>query len=124
MVVRNRTDIPNSLQEHWMPFSSNKDFKKNPRLIKNAKGVYLKTHDGKTLIDANLITSKESIILKGGIISNIQLENAFDNGIYVANDSSGSLLYRVKVGNSGELYKILKNINLKSKTIKAKIEKF
>ena len=53
MVNRNRTDIPNSLQEHWMPFSSNKDFKKNPRLIKNAKGIYLKTHDGNTLIDGS-----------------------------------------------------------------------
>ena len=40
----NSPDIPNSLNEHWMPFSSNKDFKKNPRLIANAKGVYLKTH--------------------------------------------------------------------------------
>ena len=57
--------------------------------------------NGKTLIDAKLINTKESIILKSGIISNIQLENAFDNGIYVSNNSSGSLLYRVKVGNSG-----------------------
>ena len=46
-------DIPNSLNEHWMPFSSNKDFKKNPRLIANAKGVYLNTHDGNTLIDGS-----------------------------------------------------------------------
>ena len=53
MVNRIRTDIPNSLQEHWMPFSSNKDFKKNPRLISNAKGIYLKTHDGNTLIDGS-----------------------------------------------------------------------
>ena len=57
--------------------------------------------NGKTLIDAKLINTKESIILKSGIISNIQLENAFDNGIYISNNSSGSLLYRVKVGNSG-----------------------
>ena len=33
--------IPNSLQEHWMPFTSNKDFKENPRLITGAKGVYI-----------------------------------------------------------------------------------
>ena len=57
--------------------------------------------NGKTLIDAKLINTKESIILKSGIISNIQLENAFDNGIYISNNSSGSLLYRVKVGNCG-----------------------
>ena len=45
--------IPNSLQEHWMPFTSNKDFKENPRLITEAKGVYLKNHQGKTMIDAS-----------------------------------------------------------------------
>ena len=48
-----RTNIPNSLNEHWMPFSANREFKKNPRLITGAKGVYLKTHEGNTLIDAS-----------------------------------------------------------------------
>jgi beta-alanine--pyruvate transaminase len=48
-----QTNMPNSLNEYWMPFSSNRDFKKNPRLITSAKGVYLKTHDGNTLIDAS-----------------------------------------------------------------------
>ena len=45
--------IPNSLEEHWMPFTSNRDFKENPRLIIGAKGVYLKSHQGKTMIDAS-----------------------------------------------------------------------
>ncbi len=45
--------IPNSLEEHWMPFTSNRDFKENPRLITGAKGVYLKNHHGKTMIDAS-----------------------------------------------------------------------
>ena len=48
-----KTNIPNSLNEHWMPFSANRDFKKEPRLIVGAKGVYLKTHEGNTLIDAS-----------------------------------------------------------------------
>jgi len=48
-----RTNIPNSLNEYWMPFSANRDFKRNPRLITGAKGVYLTTHEGKTLIDAS-----------------------------------------------------------------------
>jgi len=47
------TKIPNSLEEHWMPFTSNKDFKENPRLITEAKGVYLKNHHGKMMIDAS-----------------------------------------------------------------------
>ena len=46
-------NIPNSLNEHWMPFSSNRDFKENPRLIIGANGVYLKDHLGRYQIDAS-----------------------------------------------------------------------
>ena len=53
MDLEKRTEIPNSLEEHWMPFTSNKDFKKDPRLITEAKGVYLKDHKGRTQIDAS-----------------------------------------------------------------------
>jgi len=53
MSSENRTSVPNSLNEHWMPFTSNKDFKAKPRLITEAKGVYLKTHQGKTQIDGS-----------------------------------------------------------------------
>lgn len=45
--------IPNSLNEHWMPFSANKEFKENPRLIVGAQGVYLKDHLGRSQIDAS-----------------------------------------------------------------------
>lgn len=71
--------------------------------------------NGKTLIDAKYLKSKESIVLISAIISNIQLENAFDNGIYIANKSSGSLVHRIKVGNSGtrnELSRGGKGINI------------
>ena len=44
MSSENKTSIPNSLNEHWMPFTSNKDFKENPRLITEANGCYLKNH--------------------------------------------------------------------------------
>ena len=53
MSTENRTGIPNSLHEHWMPFTSNKNFKKDPRLITEAKGVYLKDHKGGKQIDAS-----------------------------------------------------------------------
>ena len=53
MSSENKTSIPNSLNEHWMPFTSNKDFKENPRLITEANGCYLKNHQGKTMIDAS-----------------------------------------------------------------------
>ena len=45
--------IPNSLNEHWMPFSANREFKENPRLIVSAQGVYLKDHLGRSQIDAS-----------------------------------------------------------------------
>ena len=48
-----KPNIPNSLNEHWMPFTSKKDFKERPRLITEAKGVYLKNHEGNTQIDAS-----------------------------------------------------------------------
>jgi len=53
MSSENRRSVPNSLNEHWMPFTANKDFKANPRLITEAKGMYLKNHHGKTMIDAS-----------------------------------------------------------------------
>ena len=49
----NKFKMPNSLNEHWMPFTANKDFKENPRLITEAKGVYMKNHEGQNLIDAS-----------------------------------------------------------------------
>jgi len=53
MAKSGSSNIPNSLQEHWMPFTSNRDFKENPRLITEAKGIYLKDHHGRTHIDAS-----------------------------------------------------------------------
>ena len=53
MSSSNRTNIPNSLNEHWMPFTDNNSFKNNPRLITDAKGVYLTNHEGKKMIDAS-----------------------------------------------------------------------
>jgi len=53
MCSADTSKIPNSLQEHWMPFTSNRDFKEKPRLIIEAKGVYLKNHQGQIQIDAS-----------------------------------------------------------------------
>ena len=53
MDIEKRAELPNSLEEHWMPFTSNNDFKKNPRLMVKAEGVYYTDHYGKQLIDAS-----------------------------------------------------------------------
>jgi beta-alanine--pyruvate transaminase len=41
------------LDAFWMPFSPNKEFKKEPRLFVRAEGMYLYTPDGRALIDAS-----------------------------------------------------------------------
>ena len=33
MSSENRTSVPNSLNEHWMPFTSNKDFKAETKML-------------------------------------------------------------------------------------------
>jgi len=43
----------NSLEEFWMPFTDNRGFKKDPRLITEAKGVYMTDHKGGTVIDGS-----------------------------------------------------------------------
>ena len=52
MSSENKTAIPNSLNEHWMPFTSNKDFKENPRLIVEASTINL-GFSLKSLLDVN-----------------------------------------------------------------------
>ena len=43
----------NSLENHWMPFTSNRDFKADPRLMVKAKGMHYWNHHGDKLIDAS-----------------------------------------------------------------------
>lgn len=37
---------------YWMPYTDNKWFKKNPKLLASAKGMYYKTESGKKILDA------------------------------------------------------------------------
>ncbi len=41
------------MENLWMPFTSNRDFKTDPRMVSHAKGVYLYTPDGNKIIDAS-----------------------------------------------------------------------
>jgi len=43
----------NSLAQYWQPFTANAAFKKDPRLITKASGVYLTDHKGGQVIDAS-----------------------------------------------------------------------
>ncbi|MFQ5468142.1 MAG: aminotransferase class III-fold pyridoxal phosphate-dependent enzyme, partial [Kiloniellaceae bacterium] len=44
---------PNSLEQHWMPFTANRHFKANPRLIVAAEGMYYTTHKGDKVLDGS-----------------------------------------------------------------------
>lgn len=44
-------NVPNDLAAHWMPFTANRAFKKNPRLLAGAKDMHYITVDGRKIID-------------------------------------------------------------------------
>ena len=43
----------NSLEKQWMPFTDNRGFKADPRLITEAKGVYMTSHRGTQVVDGS-----------------------------------------------------------------------
>jgi len=44
-------DEPLDLDSYWMPFTGNREFKRNPRLITGAKGWHYLTADGRKVLD-------------------------------------------------------------------------
>ncbi len=42
---------PNDLSAFWMPFTANRQFKKAPRLLVSAEGMFYKTADGREVLD-------------------------------------------------------------------------
>ena len=40
-----------NLENYWMPFTANRHFKSNPRLVKSADGMYFTLTDGRKLLD-------------------------------------------------------------------------
>ncbi|WP_275784045.1 aspartate aminotransferase family protein [Pararhizobium gei] len=42
---------PNDLRAFWMPFTANRQFKKEPRMFVKAKDMHYTTHDGRTVLD-------------------------------------------------------------------------
>ncbi len=44
--------MPNDLDPYWMPFTSNRQFKANPRMFVAAEGMYYTTQDDRKVLDA------------------------------------------------------------------------
>lgn len=50
--MSDRTNVaPNDLSAFWMPFTANRQFKKNPRMFVAADGMYYTTADGRKVLD-------------------------------------------------------------------------
>lgn len=45
------TPIPNDLDSYWMPFTANRLYKKDPRMVVAAEGMYYTAADGRPILD-------------------------------------------------------------------------
>ncbi|MBP2548805.1 beta-alanine--pyruvate transaminase [Neorhizobium galegae] len=52
MMSNRLNTAPNDLRAFWMPFTANRQFKKEPRLFVGAKDMHYTTHDGRQVLDA------------------------------------------------------------------------
>ncbi|MGH6934158.1 MAG: aminotransferase class III-fold pyridoxal phosphate-dependent enzyme [Dongiaceae bacterium] len=53
MTVITKSFSANSLEQHWLPFTANREFKQEPRLLVKGEGVYYWNNRGDKLIDAS-----------------------------------------------------------------------
>ncbi len=44
-------DVPLDMSAFWMPFTANREFKRAPRLLVKAEGMYYTSHDGRQVLD-------------------------------------------------------------------------
>ena len=97
MSASNRTNIPNSLNEHWMPFSDNKNFKKNVQ-VASLKNITLSFGERKILDKINID------IYPGEIL-----------GLLGPNGVGKSTLFNLLIGllkpNSGQIFINSKNVS-------------
>ncbi|WP_193178665.1 aspartate aminotransferase family protein [Oricola nitratireducens] len=49
--MSDRAVAPNNLEAFWMPFTANRQFKKNPRMLVGAEGMHYLTSDGRKVLD-------------------------------------------------------------------------
>lgn len=49
--MRDATTVPNDLNAFWMPFTSNRQFKQQPRMFVGAKDMHYTTSDGRQVLD-------------------------------------------------------------------------
>jgi beta-alanine--pyruvate transaminase len=50
-MAQDRSSVPNDLSAFWMPFTANRQFKKQPRMLVAAEGMHYTTADGRQILD-------------------------------------------------------------------------
>ncbi len=50
-LAEHQRSAPNDLENYWMPFTANRQFKAHPRLLVAAEGMHYTSHDGRTILD-------------------------------------------------------------------------
>ena len=43
--------VTNTLENHWMPFTANRAFKSDPRLLVRSEGMHYWSHSGQKVLD-------------------------------------------------------------------------
>ena len=66
------------LDAFWMPFTANRQFKANPRLLTRAEGMHYWTTDGRQVIDAVAGLPDNATIVCGWVLPRIRLALAGD----------------------------------------------
>ena len=49
--MNNQSKMPNDLSSFWMPFTHNRGFKEDPRMVVAADGMFYKSADGRDILD-------------------------------------------------------------------------
>ena len=105
-----QSGLPN-LQPYWMPFTGNRQFKSEPRLVTKAEGMYYTTHDGKRLLDGvaglwccnaghchpKIVAALDVYREEGLFARAAELEAVFEDGLH----SLGGLPHVIDIRNIG-----------------------
>lgn len=104
------TAITNALDAQWMPFTANRAFKKAPRLLASAKGMYYTDTDGRSILDGasglwcvNAGHCRESIV---AAISNAAGELDYAPGFQMGHPLAFELAERIADITPGDLDRI------------------
>ena len=106
MSSQDRTGIQNSLNEHWMAFTSNKDFKK--KIYTNFEIKICEKRTNKTECFAKRFAAKEALFKAIGFKNKLDFKD-----VEIRNNPSGTPKFQIKGNSLKNLKKLFKNKKFK-----------